>query len=355
VKITIQANTSEISQEEIKSQLTKNQLNSIKGKSLVAYTIAEEGESHPVVVGEGSQRLTWPRAVIRRIKDAVKSGTKLFNRHNSDNSTTGRKPVGEVITTFTKDFGGKLRTIAVACMEKADAALFDICSIEADVLENNGIVGDVDQVTGIAVSNSRIDTPAFRNAKRMQTVQCFNSSEELNNLEKDKNMPITLEDLITAPIALIKQAIGAREMHPSQLFDLAAYERDNEIGPILKERANLKTKVTDLEKDVETQKGLVTEASKKTAAITGKELLKERMPEGFTEKQKSFIEKKFDPESFDLIDNASIDKFIDSGKKDFQEFAELFEGKTDNSGSTDDQTTITKEGDTSIEDAFTEE
>lgn len=359
MKIIIQANTAEISQKELKARIPQNQMAKLKGKNLVAYTIAEEGESHPVVLGEGSQKLLWPRAVIRRVKEVVTSGTKLFNRHNSDNSHEGRNSVGEVVTSFTKEIGGKLRTIAVACMEKADALVYDICSIEAEVYEDNGIVCDVDQVTGIAVSNSKTDSPAFRNAKRMQTVQCFNDpKEELSDKSgEDKNMPITQDDLMTAPLSMIKQAVVSREVHPSQLFELSAYENDKEIGPILKDRATLQETVKTLEKDLVDNKTLLTDAQKQNSLASANDMLKERMPDGLTAKQKTFIEKRFEPANMETVDESSIDEFIKGSQKDFQDLAKMFnEGKS--STNTDEESEDFEpenNGDVSIEDAFLEE
>jgi hypothetical protein len=307
--------------------LTPAQLESAKGQAIVAYTIAEEGESHPVVLGEGAKKLNWGRAVIHRLGQIVKSGTKLFNRHNADNSTTGRKSVGEVITSYTKEISGRLRTIAIACMDKVDSVIYDICSIEAEILENNGYVSDVEKVTGIAISNSKIDNPAFINAKRMQIVQCF-SEEEPRKAGEAKNM-LTLEDIMQAPIGLLQQAVTARQIHPSQLFSLKDYENDNELSGILKERTTLQSKVEELETSLNTQKDLLAKAERTTSLATAKDLLKERLPEGLTKKQSDFIANRFEPEKFDVINEESIDDFIKSSQKDFSDFAKMFGGESD--------------------------
>jgi hypothetical protein len=262
--------------------------------------------------------------VIRRVSETIKSGTKLFNRHNEDNSTTGRKSVGEVITAYTKEIGGKLRTVAIACMEAADAIIYDVCSIEADIYLDNGIVGDVDRITAIAVSNSKVDTPAFKNSKRMQIVQCFDAQEgPEHNRGKEKSMPITIEDLMTAPIDLLKQSVSARQIYPNQLFDLKSFEADREIGPILQERTSLQEKVNNLTAELATATTSIKEVSRKAEQATAKEQLKARMPKGLTDKQKTFIEKRFDPEKFDTINDEAIDKFIEAGKTEFQELAKL--------------------------------
>ena len=166
--VIIQAMQAKVTPEEVKSKLTPEQLKKAKGKVLVPYTVAEEGKSNPAVEGQ-HQVLTWPRAVIEKVKNKIKSGTKLFHRHGKTNSHAGRKPVGEILTTYTKEIGGKLRAISIACMDAAEAAIFDICSIEAAVYMDDGIVGDVENITALAVDNSKNDKPAFANAKRMNS------------------------------------------------------------------------------------------------------------------------------------------------------------------------------------------
>jgi len=309
-----------------------------------------------VVLGEGNQKLTWPRKVIQAVKDSVTSGVKLFNRHNEDNSHTDRSPVGTVVTSFTKEIGGKLRTIAIAAMMKADSLIYDICSIEANIFEENGIVGGVEKVTGIAVSNSKIDNPAFKNAKRMQIVQCFDSQDEPEKPGKETKTVITLEEIMAAPISLIRQAVISREMHPSQLFDESAMQKDNNLSKIFKDRDDLTTVNKELLDKLDTQTKRADSAERKSQVSSATELLKSRMPAGLTDKQKGFIEKKFDPESMENLDEASVDKFIADSKKDFQEYADLFGDKEsmNNDENLDDQNDF-EPGDTSIDDAFLED
>jgi len=307
------------------------------------------------VIGEGNQNLTWPRAVVRRVKESVKTGVKLFNRHNEDNSTSGRKSVGEVITTFTTEIKGKLRAVAIAAMEKADSLVYDICSIEANVWEENGIVGDVDRVTGIAVSSSKIDQPAFKNAKRMQIVQCFTEPVEPAHLEKEKTM-ITLEDLMSAPISLIQQAAQARQMHPSQLFSEDDIQKDRNFENVFKERTEFADKIKTLEKELGTEKERADKAEKVTQKSTAKDMLTKRMPRGTTDKQKEFITNRFDPDKMDDLSETAIDEFIKTGKSEFQEMAKMFGTAKDDTTPNEDEDDIPgDDGEVSIDDAFLEE
>lgn len=294
--------------------------------------------------------------MIQKVKDSLTSGTKLFNRHNEDNSTVGRKSVGEVLTSYTKEIGGRLRTIAIAAMEKAESALYDVCSIEANIFEENGIVQGIETITGIAVSSSKVDKPAFRNAKRMQIVQMFESEGEPQTTgEEIKNMSITLNDLMTAPIDLFKQAISAREMFPSQLFPSEVMERDNNLKDIFADRIALRAENIELKKQVSDSAELVKNAERTTALSGAKDKLKAQMPEGMTDKQKSFITNRFDPEKMETLDENTVGEFIKSSQKEYQDMAKLFSGD----GSSAEETNIDPEDkstqDVSIDDAFSEE
>jgi hypothetical protein len=69
----------------------------------------------------------------------------------------------------------------------------DICSQEAEwnLFEVAGqyIADKCQEITGIALGNSKTETPAFKDAKRLAFLQCFNENEEKKeDLTSEKNI-----------------------------------------------------------------------------------------------------------------------------------------------------------------------
>jgi len=219
MKITIQASQAEVTPEEIKSRLSNKELSNLQGKKVTPYMIAENGTSRPRVIGEGSKVLQWTRRAVQAVKAKLQPKTKLFPSHNEDNSTEGRKSVGEVVASYTREVGSKTQTIAVACLYD-DNSDYDVCSIEADVFEDNGIVDDVENISGIAVANSKYEQPAFENARRLSApIQCFDSSGKDENRRGVRNMP-TREELMATPLSELKSVLKEREVRVGQIFEL---------------------------------------------------------------------------------------------------------------------------------------
>lgn len=335
MRITIQASKALVTPEEVKSHVSTQDLKRLKGKVLVPYTVAEEGIYTPRVIGEGLSRLTWPRAVIRRIQATLQKGLKVFKGHNEDNSTRDRPPVGEIVASYLKEIGDKLRVIGIAAMDAVDAKKFDICSIEADIYESNGVVGDIDGITGLAVSNSEIDQPAFSNAKRMAVIQCFKSQEGPGDTGSKKKMPeeITLKDIMSAPISLLKEAIVNRQIHPNQIFTEKDVREDREFGKAFSEAEEMKKKVEETKKALEDKEKESKEAIRKNQEAEAKDKLGKLLPKTLTEKQKTFLMDQYDPSKMEKLDDASMEAYIKSGQEAFSKYAAMFSGESGESES----------------------
>jgi hypothetical protein len=144
-----------------------------------AYSICHEGTSQPTILGEKSKPIHWTRQAVESIKKVVAKGVKFFRGHNSDNSTDNRESLGEVVADMQKEIGGVLHHIVVGYFpDKEKVKDADICSQEANwnLFQKAGewFAGAIKDLTGIALSNSRVDQPAFSGAKRLGMVQAFN-------------------------------------------------------------------------------------------------------------------------------------------------------------------------------------
>jgi cation transport regulator len=143
-----------------------------------AYSICHEGVSQPTILGEKSKPIHWTRAAVESIKNVVRKGIKFFRGHNKDNATEGREALGEIVADTQKEIDGKLHHVVIGYFpDKAKVADADVCSQEADwnLIDYAGkcIADTMRKLTGIALSNSSVDKPAFEGAVRLGMVQAF--------------------------------------------------------------------------------------------------------------------------------------------------------------------------------------
>lgn len=316
--IYIQATEPKISREEILDQLSEAIKAKVVGKGqLRAYTLAHEGITHPKIVGGGVERINWPRKIIEKVKDLVTTGTKFFVGHNSDNSTSKRPDVGEVIASFVKEINGVLSNIVVGHFpNKEDVSDLDVVSMEAKIdtdMYNN--VEDIIGLSGIAMGSSHTESPAFPGAKLMAAIQCFEEPDKNKpNLEKEK--PMTFAEVQT----FVKE----HNVHPSQLYNIKQIQSDREFVQVFDENAKLKSSNELLTKDNEKLKTVSEDSLKKDSQREAKVTLDKLIKEGYTDKQKAFIVKRFDPGTLDEVSENGVKKFLINTEKEYSDFAKLF-------------------------------
>ena len=300
-------------------------MKALKGKKLTAYSIGHEGTSSPRVIGEGNKSLSWSRAVVRRLANTVKAGVKFFIDHNSDSSTSNRDSVGEVVASTVKTIKDKLYAIVVGALDP-DINM-DVCSVEADIYEQNGIVNDVDEVTGIALGNSDKDKPAFAGAMKLASIQCFADSD-------GKSQPGKEDETVT--FAELQKAARDLNVHPSQLFSEDDLKKDVKFQPLFDKLSSAETEVTTLKADLEKEKASGVKAKKDSEVSSSKTRLKELIPEGTTQKMSDFIISRFDPEKIDDLSDEGVSNFLKTATEEYSAMAKLFNVKLD------DKTTIEK-------------
>lgn len=315
----IQAYSAKISPEEVLAALPPEVREKVRGKNAAVYCIGEEGRSRPRQVGRaGNLTLTWPRAVIRRLAEAAGSGVKLFERHGKDNGHEGRKPLGEIVGTFTRMVGDKLQAIAVALMPDPREDL-DVCSIEAEVETAGELVGDIENVSALALSSSSADSPAFAGAQRLATLQCFESGEDPNG-----NKSKVQGDFTMPTFAEVKAFIVEHNVFPRQLFTVDDIKNDRDFGPLLAAGETASKKAKDLETELAEVKKQSADALRATEVAASKERFEKLIPKGATEKQKAFYLKRFDPSKHEKLDDAALNAYLEAEAKEYAEHAKLF-------------------------------
>jgi hypothetical protein len=196
-KCIIQALKKNFSQDEIMSMIPSETLKDIKAKNehpyFNVYSVAHDGISNPKIIGEKASPIYWSRQAIQSIKNIVLKGVKFFIGHNEDNSTDNRKYIGEVIANKEIEIDDKLHHVVIGYFpDKKEAEKYNICSQESIwnfIKQGSKIVADkIEEMTGIALSNSNYDKPAFSGAMKLAELQCFEDHEKLSDEEKLRNI-----------------------------------------------------------------------------------------------------------------------------------------------------------------------
>jgi len=269
------------------------------------------------------------------LKEKIKEGTKFFINHGKGtNDHEGRDSVGEIVSSYTDIIDGKLSNVVIGHFpDKAKVKDMDVCSIEAelDTYEDN-VVSDVDKISGVALGNSQRDHPAFPGALRLGAVQCFNNSgeEEKEEMAKEK---ITFNE--------VKEAVREMNIRPRQLYTMDEIKDDREYGKQFETISTLTSENERLLKENEDIKTANQDTVKKSEIATANTRLDERLKEGFTDLQKSFIKNQFNPEKMEAVTDEALDTFVEDSKKDFAATAKLFsvpEDKLKNDTKTKEET-----------------
>ena len=330
MQVKIQALSVALSAEEIKANIPDEVINNIKTKDahpvFTAYSVLQEGESRPRVIGEGITPIRWTRDLITKCKDIFTKSVQFFKGHNADNSTNDRKSLGEVVSSFQKKIGDKLHQIVIGYFPTKETD-YDVCSIEADIQyakTDNGLIATaIDKITGIALGNSQYDKPAFTDAIRLGTIQAFednvDNSQSSETKQTKKNIQSGDDNM---NFNEVKEAVQKLNIFPHQLYDEHTMKTDRVYGKLFDEIQTKTVDVSKTQKEIEERDNKIKELEKQIFKVTAKEKLVSYYPQGITEKQKTFIEKRFNPES--LKDEEEIKTFVDTSIKDFSEYAKIF-------------------------------
>jgi len=204
-----------------------------------AYAIGHEGTANFRLPDNplSSKIFRWAREAVGWLHDKLSVGTKVFNRHSQTNSHEGRTPVGEVVGKTLKDIDGVLTSIAAFYIyPEYREEVLDVASIEASIVYDTEPGGygrpiNVENITGIAVSDSRVDSPGFPGATLLSAVAAF----------AGENMTL----------AEIKKFVEESGYRPSQVFPLESLTTDNTVVEFVKtEKRNVWEQNKRLEDEV---------------------------------------------------------------------------------------------------------
>lgn len=328
------------SQDDIIRRLPSGVLEEIKRKDkhpfFQLYSICHEGVTTPRVIGEGGVKTHWLRRAIQSIKGKVKKGLKLFRGHNADSSHNNRQPLGEVITSFEEEIDGNLNHCVITYHSPevaTEAKECDICSQEGvwEFIKQNGklFADKLVEITGIAIEKSNNEEPAFKNAKRLASIQAFEPDEPDDNNEprkgkgkgKSKIMePLKFNDVL--------QAVKDMNIHPSQLYSWEQISKDRVYATEITETETVKKQLEEKVKEIEglqkEKETLITEQSKGNAGNVFKKILDTPGVVG-SPTVKTYIEKMFESDLDSMVDvsEEGLKQYIERATKSYQVAAEV--------------------------------
>jgi len=306
---------------------------------LQAYSICHEGISTPTLLGDTSRPIRWTRAAVQSIKNMVLRGVKFFLGHNADNSTEGREPLGEIVWDGQTEIDGTLHHIVVGHFpDKTKVSDKDICSQEAewDFFESAGawFAGALHKLTGIALSSSKTDKPAFEGARRLGMVQALEDGERgfdpaahgyVDSSRRKTGMSDL--DLTTVPFGALVQEMKRRDTFPSQIFTVEDLKKDHALAGVFAENETLKKQVADKDGEVKKLNDAKVAGDKALQTTTAKERFTAMVDKmTLTPKQKAFVTKSY-PAKMDDVSDEGLKRFVDEKLEDFKVAAQTFDIK----------------------------
>jgi hypothetical protein len=332
----------QLSQDEIIKMIPEETLREIKLKDehpyFQVYSICHDGISNPKLLKDGekkNEKIHWTKQAVQSMKNVIKKGLKFFHLHNKDNSTVNRREIGEIIAHSQQEIKGKLHQLAIGYFPpetREEAKKYDVCSHEGVwefiISAGKKIADKISDLTGIALGSSDEDIPAFAESRRLGMVQCFaESSGELDNKEggepskkEVKFMSITLKDVI--------DYIVENNVHITQLpFDIEDVKADRKLGKIITdleaENKSLKTFQENATKEKEEFEKKIKEYEGKENLTKAKTIFSEMLKTAeekktIGEREKKFIEKRFEKESIEDLTDAGLKKFFDEKLEEYK-------------------------------------
>lgn len=178
------ATLSEMAASEIMSMVGGERLAEIKARDphpvIKAFVVGHEGESRGNLIGIGNVVKRWFKTMVHKLHERIQTGLQLFHGHVAGtNDHGGRVPIGEVVGKTLQNIDGR-ESVVVACYIRPEFKHLplDVASVETNVEMRRvddgtlDIVG-IDDVTGIALGNSNVDTPGFAGATLIGALQAF--------------------------------------------------------------------------------------------------------------------------------------------------------------------------------------
>lgn len=310
------------------------------------FSIGHEGDANANVLGAGMKVLHYAKDIIVQMFNRVKVGLAALYRHDpSTNSHVGRESVGEIVGKTVKEIGGRLHALAAVYIkpEYRDHEL-DVASIEGDFEaeeHTDGSYGVVNlsEVTGVALSNHRVDTPGMEGATLQAALQMFTQKYgRLQQMDKDQvKLEISKGNFKPEDLFSQQELLGCAPVKEAKQQEYEHSKRiEKKLGESHEENQKLQAKVTELEsKNTQLLErvsvGNVKDVFSKVAAD------KKLDPKFVTFVEKNLKGFKSDKEGDEFKE--AVEKFVDGQAKEYVEMGKLygFEAKVSTESKKEDE------------------
>jgi len=287
------------------------------------FAVGHEGEAQGNMIGKGLQVLKYVKDVIIQLFQKIRVGLQIFHNHAETNLHAGRELIGEVVGKSLQMIGGKLHSLAaVYVFPKHRDLPLDVASIEANITyDDKREVLSVDDVSGIALGDSRENKPGVPNAKLLGALQAFTKKSEVVMSIKEVREAIqegkfTIGDLFSdeeikelAAIKDLEKKHADEQAHAKRVEKKYGEERD----------AHLNTQ-KEMDK-IRAENKTLSETSNKLAvgSLFDKSLEKRKLGE----KEQAFIKKTLDKFASDKKGDELAREFETFMDKQIDEFSEM--------------------------------
>lgn len=306
----VQATTQIELEELVGSEMLRNLKAREEHPEIRLYSIGHEGEAKFHLLGIGKKTFTWVQAAVRAVADKLNIGTAVFDRHDPNtNSPMGRIQIGEIVGKAVRQIGDRLNTLAaIYIYPQFKSRPLDVASFEAEIqFSHDGHQAwpiAIESVSGIALSNSGIDTPGFPGATLLGAVQAYVQAfaGELGDNKMNQSD--------------VKKAAADLGLTPTQVFGIDTIMSDTVVIGKVKEAKDT------LQQAADRWKGEVDAGREKVAKLENQNAEKDKTISQHTVQAKSasvFDTILADPER-KLDDKAKI--FVRRGLKNFESTAE---------------------------------
>ena len=255
-----------LSGDEVISLVTRKKLENIKAKDkeplFVMMTVGNEGESkgrlYKGKLSDGVELETWYKQLwpVKAIKELIlcmanPKEVPVYENHAIGEANKDRVSVGKVVASTQKIIKGLTHAVCVAYIKNKDTGkkikdgLLDICSIEASCLFSvadnsfHYVVESVENLLGIALSSSAVDTPGFDDAHILAVVTALAKKDEKEESEDEGVKKMTLDEVV----AYLK----THNITATQLFQVSEITKLPQIKDILDNEIKLATEKKDAE------------------------------------------------------------------------------------------------------------
>jgi hypothetical protein len=163
-----------------------------------AFTLAHTGDAKGNVIGIGNVLKKWVSGVVKKLHSKIVTGLhglQVFLGHGPTNEITAdREVIGHVVGKKLTEIDGLTSAVVAIYLKPLYGAMnLDVCSLEGQVdlsidRAGNVVADDVQEISGVALGDSRTETPGFDHARLIGQAQMFSLVGQLQSFAAENGI-----------------------------------------------------------------------------------------------------------------------------------------------------------------------